>query len=95
MFEDLCSIFAEIYSKVGDTDVKRIIKIKNLIGNYINELENKIFTKNTLKPKVKHDVWNPLEEALFRFKLDIMYLMEKHGFATPLKDDPRQAVLNQ
>lgn len=99
IFSDLCSLLSEISSKLTPEEKNLILHEKNLIDAYINEIQLFENKKNVpLKKNVKlinPITWNPLKNSLYMFKINIIELMEKHGFGNPSKDDPRFASLKR
>lgn len=88
IFNDLCSIFLDISSKLSETEAGEIIELKKKIQkkmflpiNYRNR--NNMFS---VRKTFDFKLWSEINEGLFNLRLKIEEAMTKHGF-NPDKED--------
>lgn len=100
LFNDYCSIFLEIVSKL---DPEEREKLKNLRKKIIEAMKNKppfitkaipsAYSNRKFYKEISESNWNVLNELLFDFRINLENSMDKHGFGNPNVKDSRKSIL--
>ena len=97
MFNELCNVLSEISPKLSDDELVRIVKVKSTLGEYIRTFSVIKTKKQKIYPyrdeqSTNSEVWFKISDVLFQFQLDLVNLMNKHGFGNPDSKDMKKAM---
>jgi len=95
-FSLLNSLFLEFGAKLNDTELEEVnskrLEIKKGIGAVIKIVPATSSGKK--RELINYEIWNNLEEELFKYELKLKQLMVKHKISSPEARDPNKAVIH-
>jgi len=101
IFRDLCSVFTTISSKLHETELEEVLKLRNEIKTliksnpaFIMQGVRDLYGNKKQSMKFNNGDWEIINDKLFFLRLKLEKQMDKHGFGNPSKKDINTSVIN-